>query len=60
MMIVFIFMIKFQNHFEIAADASCKLTAKCQHNCRKTPKGGQCSCRSGYKLINNQTCTGKN
>ncbi|XP_012350206.1 vitellogenin receptor isoform X1 [Apis florea] len=39
------------------ADASCKLTAKCQHNCRKTPKGGQCSCRSGYKLINNQTCT---
>ncbi|XP_033360743.1 vitellogenin receptor isoform X1 [Bombus vosnesenskii] len=38
----------------IKADASCK-EAKCQHNCRKTPEGAQCSCRPGYKLVNNQT-----
>ncbi|KOX76539.1 Vitellogenin receptor [Melipona quadrifasciata] len=37
------------------ADTACK-EAQCQHNCRKTPVGAQCSCRSGYKLMNDQTC----
>ncbi|XP_078043558.1 vitellogenin receptor-like [Augochlora pura] len=39
------------------ADTACKQTAKCGHLCRRTPQGAQCSCRSGYKLINNRTCT---
>lgn len=42
------------------ADESCKQTAKCEHNCRKTPEGAKCSCRSGYKLVNNQTCADVN
>nr|XP_033342194.1 vitellogenin receptor [Megalopta genalis] len=42
------------------ADTSCKLTAKCSHLCRRTPQGAQCSCRSGYKLFNNRTCTDVN
>ena len=39
------------------ADISCKQTAKCDHNCRKTPEGAQCSCKLGYKLLDNRTCT---
>lgn len=39
------------------ADSSCKKTANCEHYCRKTPEGAQCTCRSGYKLLNNRTCT---
>ncbi|XP_076641099.1 vitellogenin receptor-like [Halictus rubicundus] len=38
------------------ADTSCKQIAKCEHLCRRTPQGARCSCRSGYKLLNNRTC----
>ncbi|KOC62359.1 Vitellogenin receptor [Habropoda laboriosa] len=39
---------------------TCKQTAKCEHHCRKTPEGAQCSCRSGYKLMDNRTCADVN
>ncbi|CAK9805473.1 Vitellogenin receptor [Anthophora plagiata] len=42
------------------ADESCKQTAKCEQYCRKTPGGARCSCRSGYKLTDNRTCTDVN
>ncbi|XP_053978841.1 vitellogenin receptor isoform X2 [Hylaeus volcanicus] len=42
------------------ADSSCKQTAKCEHYCRKTPEGAQCSCRLGYQLSNNRTCSDVN
>ncbi|CAL7944547.1 unnamed protein product [Xylocopa violacea] len=42
------------------ADLSCIQTAKCEQNCRKTPEGAKCSCRSGYKLLNNRTCADVN
>ncbi|XP_076632440.1 putative vitellogenin receptor yl isoform X1 [Colletes latitarsis] len=42
------------------ADAVCKQTAHCEHYCRKTPQGARCSCRLGYELSNNRTCTDVN
>ncbi|OAD52717.1 Vitellogenin receptor [Eufriesea mexicana] len=39
------------------ADASCKKIAKCEHYCRKTPEGARCSCKSGFKLSDNRTCS---
>nr|XP_012143749.1 PREDICTED: vitellogenin receptor [Megachile rotundata] len=42
------------------ADASCKQSAHCEHYCRKTPEGAQCSCKTGYKLSKNRTCTDVN
>ncbi|XP_035730371.1 vitellogenin receptor-like [Vespa mandarinia] len=34
----------------------CSHVQKCEQICRRTPRGPVCSCRSGYKLINNRTC----
>ncbi|XP_076282536.1 vitellogenin receptor-like isoform X2 [Lasioglossum baleicum] len=39
------------------ADSFCEQTVECEHHCRRTPQGGQCSCRSGFKLSDNRTCT---
>ncbi|XP_015434155.1 PREDICTED: vitellogenin receptor [Dufourea novaeangliae] len=42
------------------ADSSCKETAQCEHHCQRTPEGAQCSCKSGYRLLNNRTCSDVN
>lgn len=38
----------------------CSRVEKCEQICRRTPKGPACSCRPGYKLINNVTCVDVN
>ncbi|XP_033323602.2 vitellogenin receptor [Megalopta genalis] len=42
------------------ADSICNNEVECEHHCRRTPLGAQCSCRPGYKLIDNRTCADVN
>ncbi|KAG5309863.1 VGR protein, partial [Acromyrmex insinuator] len=43
---------------EAGCTSSCSV--KCDHECKRTPKGNICFCKPGYQLQNdNRTCTGK-